>query len=176
MYLILLRTFLNIYKLAICRGDLWRILSSQRASGAKWFGCVRIWAPPHSSLCLTLPAPYHGEASYFPNSHVELPQVQRLLAHSGKLTNRCAPLLHEVQVSLHPASPLRLSTELVQPCDSVAAEGRGVRVGFLEMHISRGEKYLIKLWIWICDILFEYKMYKSTTSGSFSAFSCRCIM
>lgn len=77
------------------------------------------------------PIRYHGEASYFPNSYVELPEVQRLLAHSGKLGNRCAPLLHEGQVSLHPAPPLWLHTHLKQPCDSLPAEGGGVRVGFL---------------------------------------------
>lgn len=74
---------------------------------------------------------YHGEASYLPDSYVELPEVQRLLAHSGKLGNRRSPLLHEGQVSLHPAPPLRLHTKLIQPRDSLPAEGGRVRVGFL---------------------------------------------
>lgn len=55
---------------------------------------------------------YHGEASNLPNGHVELPEVQRLLAHSGKLGDRRSPFLHEGQVSLHPNAPLRLPAQL----------------------------------------------------------------
>lgn len=76
---------------------------------------------------------YHGEASDLPHGDVELPQVQRLLAHGGQLSHGRAPLLHEGQVALHPAPPLGLRPQLKQPRDSLSAEGGGgVRVGLLE--------------------------------------------
>lgn len=74
---------------------------------------------------------YHSQASYLSNSHVELPEVQWLLAHYGQLGYRCTPLLHEGQIALHPAPPLWLHAQLIEPCDSLPAEGGGVRVGFL---------------------------------------------
>lgn len=126
---------------AHCRG----ILNSQ-CTWAEWYEftvCEVMFCSELCKLCVisniisniltssALPRRYHGEASYFPNSYVELPEVQRLLAHSGKLGNRRAPLLHEGQVSLHPASPLRLHTQLKKPRDSLPTEGGGVRVGFL---------------------------------------------
>lgn len=80
---------------------------------------------------------YHGQASDLPHWDVELPQIQRLLAHNRKLGDRCAPLLHEVEVSLHPAPPLWFCTQLIQPCDSLSSEGGGVKVGFL---VSKQEK------------------------------------
>lgn len=83
------------------------------------------------TLLNMFPMCYHGEASYLPNSHVELPQVQRLLAHSGQLCNRRASLLHEGQISLHPAPPLRLHTQFIKSRDSLPTDGGGVRIGFL---------------------------------------------
>lgn len=65
---------------------------------------------------------YHGQASYLPNGYVELPEVQWLLAHNGEMADGCAPLLHEVQVSLHPAPPLWLQAKLEEPCDSLPAD------------------------------------------------------
>lgn len=98
----------------------------------------------------TSPVLYHGEASDLADSYVELPEVQRLLAHSGKLGDGCAPLLHEVQVSLHPAPPLWLHAQLKQARDSLAADGGGVRVGFLESdgeikreRLACGTKYIL---------------------------------
>lgn len=98
---------------------------------------------------------YHGEASYLPNSHVELPQVQRFLAHSWKLRNRCAPLLHEGQVPLHPSSSLGLCTQLVQSAGSLAADG-GVWVDFLiktnnkNSWLSRSSSTVCSLFSWCC--------------------------
>ena len=87
---------------------------------------------PNTSTSGMFPVLYHGQASDLADSDVELPEVQRLLAHSGKLGDGCAPLLHEVQVSLHPAPPLWLHAQLKQARDSLPTDGGGVRVGFLE--------------------------------------------
>lgn len=67
---------------------------------------------------------YHGQASDLPNGDVELPEVQRLLAHGGEVADGRAPLLHEVQVSLHPAPPLWLHAKLEEPRDSLSADPR----------------------------------------------------
>lgn len=48
-----------------------------------------------------------------------------------------APLLHEVQVSFHPAPPLRLQAKLKEPRDPLPADAGRVRVGFL---MRRGER------------------------------------
>lgn len=74
---------------------------------------------------------YHGQASYLPNGYVELPEVQRLLAHSGQMGDGCAPLLHEAEVSFHPAPPFWLHAKLEQPRDSLPTDAGRVRVGFL---------------------------------------------
>lgn len=103
----------------------WRTASRQPMHG---------WKECEMSLCsaqYTISMCYHGETSYLPNSHVELPQVQRLLAHSGQLCNGRASLLHEGQVSLHPGPPLRLNTQLIKSRDSLPTDRGGVRVGFL---------------------------------------------
>lgn len=84
---------------------------------------------------------YHGKASYLPNSHVELPQVQRLLAYSGQLCDWRAPLIHEGQISLHPAPPLRLHTQFIKPRDSLPTDRGGVGVGFLAS--DRERKFII---------------------------------
>lgn len=87
-------------------------------------------------MCVFSPR-YHGEASYLADSRVELPEIKRLLAHSGQLGNRCAPLLHEGQVPLNPAPPLWLHPQLIKACDSLPSEGGGVRVGFLATERER---------------------------------------
>lgn len=83
-----------------------------------------------STLVIAVFQYYHGEASYFSNSYVELPQVQQLLSNNWKLGNWRPALLHEVQVPLHPNLPLWLWTQLVQPRDAFAAQ-RGVGIWFL---------------------------------------------
>lgn len=74
------------------------------------------------SYFLLLLRRYHCQASDLADGHVEPPQVQWLLAHSGQLGHRRAPLLHEVQVPLHPAPPFGLHTHLVEANDSVSAQ------------------------------------------------------
>lgn len=74
---------------------------------------------------------YHGQASDLPNGYVELPEVQRLLAHSGQMGDGCAPLLHEVEVPFHPAPPFWLHAKLEQPRDSLPTDAGRVGVGFL---------------------------------------------
>lgn len=89
---------------------------------------------------------YHGEASYLTDGNVQPPQVQRLLAHGGQLGNGRAPLLHEGQVPLHPAPPLRLRAQLIEACDSLSTEGGGVRVGFLARENKKRRKADLVYW------------------------------
>lgn len=128
---------------------------------------------PNTSTSGMFPVLYHGEASDLADSYVELPEVQRLLAHSGKLGDGCAPLLHEVQVSLHPAPPLWLHAQLKQARDSLPADGGGVRVGFLESDgkikregLACGTKYILHILfysLFICCILLQFS---ATTARS----------
>lgn len=109
---------------------------------------------------------YHGQAADLPHGRVELPEVQWLLAHSGKVCDRCAPLFHEVEVSLHPAPPLRLHAQLKQPRDSLPAEGARVGVGFLGSDGEKGWKYndILFLLIHIFMRLTDFLIYRFVLS------------
>ncbi len=59
---------------------------------------------------------HHSQASDFSNTEIEAAQIQRLLAHWRQVGDRCAPLLHEGDVAIHPCPPLRLTAHVVQSC------------------------------------------------------------
>lgn len=118
----------------------------------KIWSCVRRCSPFDTNRAWkffwSFPVIYHRQASDLPNSCVELPKVQGLLAHNRKMGNGCSPLLHEVEVTLHPAPPLRLCPKLKQPRDSLPTDRGWVGVGFLESDKKKSWKmsYAVKIY------------------------------